>query len=459
MLNSVKLTTQKSYIFVQSKLQSISQWVTALLDDGKQKSTIASLDGVRAFACICVVVFHLNFAARAVNVWHPIHDLGSLVGAVALAGQSGVALFFILSGFLLFMPFAKAMLFGSTWPSARLFYLRRAFRILPAYYVSLLILILLSHPEYLQVSHWKEMGLFLSFFMDVPGTYQSINGPYWTLAVEVQFYMLLPLLALGISWLVRSGSPQQRMVKVMLCLVGVMVWGLLSRYWGNYFLTHPSQTLLVPRVVINVLLPFVYGNAGKYLEVFAVGMFISTYYIFAKNTDSESRWNLGMRRFSPILWGIGLALLCFMALWHFYTWYFNYTMHFFDPYRELLVQSYDEWSQMCYAIGFGLCVLATLFGPAYIKRPSELAPIRWLGLISYSLYIWHDPLLIFFQTHIIGIYTQQWSRIVEYSLFWGWTLLLIIPISLLSFLFIEKPWISIGERVRRKVKVSQFPLR
>ena len=72
------------------------------------------------------------------GIWGPvynIHDvpgmLAFFVASVAYYGESGVIFFFLLSSFLLFLPYAKALLFEDPWPSLRRFYLRRIFRILP----------------------------------------------------------------------------------------------------------------------------------------------------------------------------------------------------------------------------------------------------------------------------------------------------------------------------------------
>jgi len=238
-------SSPESAVRPQSRLQQIHSAISILLEGGKQKNTIAVLDGVRAIACLSVLFFHINFYARETNIWRPIHDFGSVVGALALAGQSGVTLFFVLSGFLLFMPYAKSLLFQAPWPSLRLFYLRRGFRIIPAYYVTLFLMIVLFHQEYLKPQHLKDIWLFLTFFMDSPSTFQQIDGPFWTLAVEAQFYMLLPLLALGIGLIVRHGSMAWRTISITLCLFALVAWGLLSRYWGHYYQWNPTQTFLI----------------------------------------------------------------------------------------------------------------------------------------------------------------------------------------------------------------------
>lgn len=94
-------------------------------------------------------------------------------------GNTGVQLFFVLSGFLLFLPYARAMLFQERWPKTRTFYMRRALRILPGYYFSLLLLVFFVQRTYLLPSHWPQLFLFLTFFMESSSaTFRQINVPY-----------------------------------------------------------------------------------------------------------------------------------------------------------------------------------------------------------------------------------------------------------------------------------------
>src|SRR5437899_2513490 len=190
-----------------------------------------------------VIVFHVN-RVTGDNLWN--QAANPLASSISTAGGTGVTLFFVLSGFLLFMPFAKALLFKTDWPLLRVFYMRRVLRILPAYYVSLFIIILLAYPEYLHRDHFKNLFLFLTFFMDsTRATFRQINGPYWTLATEWQFYMLLPFIALGIAIIVSRVPIKKRLLAVTVCLVGIIIWGLFIRFWGLYFLAYPTRTFLV----------------------------------------------------------------------------------------------------------------------------------------------------------------------------------------------------------------------
>jgi peptidoglycan/LPS O-acetylase OafA/YrhL len=437
---------------VRHPLQRLNSWFAIEMEDNsKQKNTIRALDGVRAIACLTVIWFHVNLITRDTKTWNGGDKAHTLYNALALAGAAGVTLFFVLSGFLLFMPFVKALIFESKWPSARQFYLRRALRILPGYYFSLILLIVFSHPEYLQAGHLLDLGLFVTLFMDAPRTFMQINGPYWSLAVEWQFYLVLPWLALGIALIVRGvRSAVGRVWIVVSCLLGVVAWGIFSRYWGAYYLQHPTQTVLVPRSVLHVFLFFLYGDSGKYLEDFAIGMLACLCFILATTTVPEGKPNpfanvrKRLETLSPWLWDVGALGLIIMALWHYNLWYPG-ILPFFNP----LTPYFNYIDEACLAICFGMCVLAILFGSKALKHCFELPFLRWIGMISYSLYIWHLPLLILFLYQVVN-YIKGWNPWLVYGSFVLWIVFAIFPFTFLCYKFIEKPFINLSHRTPKK---------
>ncbi len=440
----------------RAKIQGASQGITLLLDNEKKKNTITVLDGIRGLACFLVMFYHLNLVARDYHIWIPIHDLGSLAGSIALFGQSGVILFFMLSGFLLFLPYAKSMLLEKDWPSVRLFYLRRAFRIMPGYYIALFLLTPLMHPEYLQKTHLKDLWLFITFRMDFPQTFQKINGPFWTLAIEAQFYILLPLLAWAMSSIVCRGSMRRRVTWLTICVCGVIAWGFFSRYWGLHwgalYPKIPTFPFLLPPSFAAAIKPYIFGTDGKYFEEFGIGMLICVAYVYSQNTPPDAPWNKRMHRISPLLFIAGIVVLSWMALWHFYTWYYNHTLHFMDQYRDFFIRGWGEWQAIYFGIGYGLFMFALLYGPKWLVRPWEWAPLRWTGLLSYSLYIWHLPLMtIFVQSSLPHLQAGGMPRLIQYGVFCLWTLLVIVPFSLALYLLIEKPGMHLGGILCRKL--------
>ncbi|MBP1161847.1 peptidoglycan/LPS O-acetylase OafA/YrhL [Rhodococcus sp. PvR044] len=165
---------------------------------------IPALEGMRGFAALGVLVTHVAFQTGATG--DPV--LGRIWGRFDMA----VALFFALSGFLLWRPHAVAARgLGSTPPVAR-YLMHRAARILPAYWVAV-VLILLFLPEAgggLQV--WlANLGLAQVF---VPLTLTGGLTQMWSLSVEVAFYALLPLIALAFVGL--RGATARLRVPVLL---------------------------------------------------------------------------------------------------------------------------------------------------------------------------------------------------------------------------------------------------
>lgn len=424
-------------------------------DKAGSKSMIAPLDGVRAIACLSVVMFHISLKA---HVWN-LSFLGHNAISIIMAGDAGVTLFFVLSGFLLFLPYVKSLLFDGQWPGLRIFYLRRALRIIPGYYISLFLMILIWHPEYLQVNHLKQLLLFLLFFMDSSkSTFQQINGPFWTLAVEWQFYLLLPWLALAMRFVVQRGNTTRRAWMLVACLCILVCWGLFSRYAGLYLTTHTAATWLVPRQVVDIVLFFLYGVGGpglhgKFLEDFALGMFAAFCYTMTRREETKELWTRTLQRLSPWLWGSGLSWLFLMALWEASL----SAPHIGGFMTFLYGVSYDVSHEFGLSLGFAACVLAILFGNAGLRRMFSWTPLRWVGLISYSMYMWHLPLI---QTFMDGIapYTQHWKLTYLYGIDWLWVLVAVIPFSFLFFVLVERPWMKVSDKLRQRSVKKQYTL-
>ncbi len=424
---------------------AIAKWMRA--ENSSKKNTIAVLDGVRAFACLIVIWYHLSNVPHDFHIWNLQVVVPPLLASFLSFGKYGVTLFFVLSGFLLFLPFAKALLFEKTWPSSRRFYLRRAFRILPAYYLSLILLVLLPEQRYLEPQHWKELGLFFLFLMDsTHATYKQLNAPFWTLAIEWQFYMLLPLLVLAMRLLVWRVKQMYRLPATLACILTLIAWGLFSRYMGNYLMyEHPTTTWLVPRSVLNVILFFTYGVSGKYLEDFGVGMLLSLCFVYAQHPSTLPTVRTTLQKLSPWCWGIGFASLIAMILWNYNETYRNTWPLFNHPF---LVANYYLFSEIGYAFSFGLCILALLFGATLFTGPFVWFPVRWLGMISYSLYMWHFPLLVLLMKQGQP-FLKNLPLALNYGIYWLWVLVVIIPFCFLFYTFVERPGMKLGEHFTR----------
>jgi len=431
---------------------AIVQWIRVRLEDGPKKNSIPLLDGVRAFACLIVIWFHIYRIPRDMHVWATQPSVHLLLNSFLFFGKYGVTLFFVLSGILLFLPFAKALLFEKTWPSTRQFYLRRVFRIVPAYYLSLMLMVLIFQRQYLQPQRWNELGLFFAFFMDsTHATFKQLNAPFWTLAIEWQYYLLLPLLVLGMRLIVWRVRENLRFPTTFACLLAIIAWGVFSRYVGTYFLDqHPLETILVPRFIFNGILFFTYGVSGKYLEDFGVGMLLSLCFVYAQHPSISLKVRTTLQKLSPWLWGAGILCLLVMILWNYNQTYVN-TWPFFN--FPLFYSNYYLVNELCISLSFGLCILALLFGHAWLKWPFEWSPLRWIGIISYSLYMWHLPILLVF-IHWGQPMIANWPPELAYGAYWLWVVLVIFPFCFLFYLWVEKHGMRLGEQLNGKTVVA-----
>ncbi|WP_246039221.1 acyltransferase family protein [Dictyobacter alpinus] len=448
------------------QMQVFSQSVTHTLEDGKHKKSIRSLDGVRAIACLGVVSFHLNLWSLIGHVWSPaLDDTGAIFSSLALMGESGVLLFFVLSGFLLFLPYAKAMLFDSEWPSLRRFYIRRVFRILPAYYVTLFLMLLYLSPDYLLPQYRDKLWLFLTFRMDLPATYQQLNAPFWTLAIEFQFYLLLPLIAWLMGRLVRWGSLNMRLFKLTICLLVMFTWGMATRYWGFKLADTNQLDYLIPHSLADTLRPFIFGTVSKFFESFAIGMFVCMIYIYSQHASPIAKTRRSLRLLAPFSFLFGITLLCVVNLWHYYVIYMiGRSLHFLDPYHEFLEGYRDIFMQVGFSLSYGFALFAILFGPRWLQRPFEWSPLRWLGFISFSLYMWHDPLILYFLGSLLPHFqAMEWSGPAKYAAYVLWVIVTAIPLSFIFYRRIELPGMRLGEKLcqlsaARKPAIAATPV-
>jgi peptidoglycan/LPS O-acetylase OafA/YrhL len=412
-------------------------WFAYQLDDQKPKGTIAALDGVRALAAIMVVIYHSSGVVD--GHWNilsvPFFSMLNLFWA------KGVTLFFILSGFLLFLPYVQALLFEKPWPQARVFYLRRILRIVPGYFFSLFAIILLVKPDYLGIHNWSTLAFFLTFFMTDKQA-GAVNPVYWTLAVEFQYYMLLPLIALGIYGLTRLARPKQRFWVVISSLFVMVAWGLVTRAWGSTLFARPdAKTYLASHQIIRVVAFFVYGSSasdtGKFLEVFALGMLLAVCYVVVTNAARGANYRRVLERLSPWLWWIGIALFAFAA----------------ERSRGGIFEAYPSWAiEFAFALGFGCWILAILFnGSGILKRIFEWTPLRWIGLISFSLYLWHFLLVRALEWSLAADLFRLFSLPLALGLFAVIECVVVLSVSFTLYVMVEKPGMRLSERLRKKM--------
>jgi peptidoglycan/LPS O-acetylase OafA/YrhL len=152
------------------------------------------LDGLRGLAILLVVWYHVCLVSG--------QAFGPLT-FIAQAGFLGVDLFFFISGFCLFYPYARALLEGRTEPTTRHFFERRFLKIVPSYVIALAVFATVNHAQFGSAADAaRQLLTHLTFVHTLdPNTFGTISGPLWTIGIEVQFYLLFPLI---VPWFRRS---------------------------------------------------------------------------------------------------------------------------------------------------------------------------------------------------------------------------------------------------------------
>lgn len=448
-MSSISLTAENVSGSLKRKWTDYSQKITASLEVKKPKGHLLVLDGVRAIACLSVLMHHMLYHVIIPSgIWRPTGKIQVALAVFFNFGGSGVILFFLLSSFLLFLPFAKALLFDGDWPSLSRFYIRRCLRIMPGYYAAIILMVLFFHPELLHAANRIDLLEFFTFSMHA-GLSDKLNSPFWTMLVEFQFYVFLPLIAWIFSLIARRGTLRWRMVKLAGCLLLLLGWGLLSRWWGlstNLSATHFPQNILA------ALHPYYYGADGKYYECFAVGMLLALLYVYTQNAPRGEHWHARLQRWSPWMFSVGLLILGILSFCAFFTSIeYPPTFTLLDPYRKMLLPLYNQWQPFGYSICYGLCMCALVYNLGHLRRPFEWIVLRWVGLFSYSLYMWHYPLLLLFASSILSN-LHGFGKSVELLALLAWVFFVIFPISLTLYRWFELPGMRLSELLIRKIE-------
>ena len=320
------------------------------------RERLLDFEGYRGIAALLIVVFHVYQHARAPGYPYegrPVHlVLHQLDGAVAW--------FFALSGFLLYRELVRANLDRTHQASARGFLLRRAIRILPVYIVAVCLVWLLNNPRL--PGDWEDLVLHLTFthVFDAKRIFYTI-GPAWSLAVEVMFYVLLGALApLLYRWCRRLRYRRSRGTVLVSVPVVFAVTSLVFKAWAWYGADIPSTNY-----------PVYFGPLAR-LDAFAFGMLVAALSVAAAD------WRLP--RGGPV----AMRLLAFTVLVAALVTRGSDDLHQ-NPF-------FHTWSGL--AMSFVLASSVFAARQARWERVLGSGPLIFIGMISYSLYLWHEPVLV-----------------------------------------------------------------
>ncbi|HEU5343181.1 MAG TPA: acyltransferase [Ktedonobacterales bacterium] len=356
--------------------ERIARWL--LPADSGGAGEIRALDGVRAIAALSIVAFHILLHLHVEYL-----PLSRAIGNVWYYLSMGVPLFFVLSGFLLFRPYARAMLSGAALPSWTRFYQRRALRILPVYWVALAVMLLALWTVANRPLWLNALAHVTLLHDDFPRFNRDLDGPFWTLAVEVQFYLLLPVVAAGIARVVRGTRSAARLLGALL---GVIALAEALRWLDTRLMASVTPDALAhgggeaARFILGLA---TMGMQGKSLEIFFVGALCATVYVIATEREGLGR-RLQRRAARGLLLAALLISLVAAPAWQLST---------------ALFTPGAQWGAaiilypLVVGVSFGALTLGAVWGGPVVRAIFAAPPLRFIGLISYSLYVWHAPIL------------------------------------------------------------------
>ena len=364
------------------------------------KTHLGYLDSLRALAAINVVMVHAldhvdRNSLRSTGFAHWFHT--------HCFGHQAVGLFIVLSGFCLMLPVAKGdgTLRGGAWN----FFKKRARRILPTYYLSLAVCLLLIGTVLNQKtgSPWDltfpvtklDLAAHLLLIQDAisgaGAVAGKINYALWTVSVEWRIYFVFPLLVL--AW--RK--------------IGALRTTALAVAAGYVLLVLLRPTPLQTQID---------GISPEYLGLFAMGM------LGAGITFSRDEALAGLRRRVPWVW-VALATTLLMVT-------LSYVKFFHDK-VSILDFFVGVWAM-------SLLIAAGYRSDTRLHRALSWKPLAFVGTFAYSIYVIHAPLL-----QLIWLYVVRPLRLTPnlgVAAVFGVFIPLVIAGAYIFFLACERPFLS-----------------
>lgn len=312
-------------------------------NSNKNSLNIDIIDSLRGIAILMVVAFHYWQIS-----WFPFNS----VAFIAQTGFIGVELFFFISAFCIFYPYALHIFEGYKEQSMKEFFLKRAAKIIPSYILAIVIILNFEQGAVPSLKEllWNIFTHIIFIHNFFHKTYYSINGVFWSLAVEIQFYILFPI----ILYIFKR--------KPFLSYISLCIIALAYRYYvSNYCINNIS---------------FFLNQTISFLDIFASGIMTAYLLVMIKNKFTEIK---KLHPFSTIISIITILILLLLL------------KNLFDVRFDTNgTQIWQLENRFLISIVFSMLTLSLYFSSNIFKKLFSNIFLRFMSVISYNLYIWHQ---------------------------------------------------------------------
>jgi peptidoglycan/LPS O-acetylase OafA/YrhL len=381
----------------------VPRLVSSFRDEGGH---LRALTGIRGWAAFWVFLYHSWVFSVPRQLVLPFGTYSLDMTPFVRMGGAGVSIFFVLSGFLLALPFAEWQAGRRQPPNLRRYFSHRVLRVFPAYYAQLALLMVIAFliPGQPGIADWPTFMRHLGMLFTPPpiGT-KPINLVWWTLPIEFSFYLILPALAFMLrpqrwAWLL-AGS-----------LAAMWLWRLAAVTW-----LHDAS--VQERVVAAYQLP---GS----MDMFGFGMLGA---LLHANRSRIPGWIYPGQR-QDRLAVLGLLLVIVAIYWLYYEhrqyWSDNPIFYLWTPALSLGILG------LILSAAGGARLVNALFGNRLMV---------FAGIVSYSVYLWHVPIL-YWVNSLAWVHDAPGYRL-------PWLLMIALPllyvVASVSYLLVERPFMRI----------------
>ncbi|MFQ3325227.1 MAG: peptidoglycan/LPS O-acetylase OafA/YrhL [Pseudomonadales bacterium] len=366
----------------------------------EKNSYIAELESIRGIAVILVFFFHLYGMTISGAKIKP--DSYSLPMSFIAGGNTGVTLFFVLSGFLLSLPFIKGSQRGQL-PSVRDYFISRTLRILPLYYIVVVTSIIINGN--------LDNGIAALSFQYVGFDIFPFSVVWWTLSTEVQFYILLPLVML------LSSTRNGKLILLILLIVWAVAYYLLTL--SNYPLDN-SYEVIRTKSIFARLPAFIFGIAAAF--------------IYSLNDTKVAKSSKNQRLYSSfalviLVLALGLILQTALSM---------------GAAAEIEWHIHHSFEALCWGLILLLFVSTNPIGKSIFINNMN----AFLGKISYSIYLLHVPIMFYIIYPIqqtVGV--ENYIGSVEVIFASNLSIIATVVASYISYQLIEKPFLKLKQHI------------